>query len=227
MDAVKDFEVALGEVDALLALATAAGEHSPNRPALIKASLLLLTTKVECFFESIVEEYCELVSQHHSTFHLPLALRVGMSRRIFLDAKLECEHIGFQLAAQKFSAISEFWTGKSPCPQVLVDSKFSYGKHGEAQVVKLFRRIGIDNVFEKFPVESEVESMANQGGPTSIAPDFNSLTSIRNNITHSDATPSLAEADVASRKRRLLLFAGALGDYLEGTLISAGDHFEI
>jgi hypothetical protein len=218
MDAVKDFAVALSEVDALLAISEKGDPKSADRPVLIKASLLLLATKVECFFEALVEEYCELACTKESAAHLPPALRVSASRKLFAEGKLDIEHPDINQAIIRFTAIAELWSDKHPCPQVTVDSKFSYGKHGEQQVIKLFRRIGIDDVFQRFLVDDETESLASPEGPTSIAPDFNSMSSIRNNITHSDATPALTEADIRRQKRRLLLFASKLEQHLETSL---------
>lgn len=218
MDAVKDFAGALTEVDALISMSRASASDV-QRSVLIKASLLLLATKVECFLESIVEEYCEAACMAESAAHLPHALRVSASRKMFLDAKLQEEHRNGADTVRQFMAIAEIWGNKAPCPQVTIDCRFSYGRHGENEVIKLFRRVGIPDVFEQFPVDDENESFARPGGATSIAPDFNSMSSIRNNITHSDATPALTEADIERYKRRLVLFAGRLEDYLESTLV--------
>jgi len=218
MDAVKEFAVALAEVDSLITLSKREDTPERDRLVLLKASILLLTTKVECLFESLIEEYCDRVCTRESAAHLPIAIRVSASRKIFMDGKLDTESQEPEVFASKMKAITAIWSDKGPCPQVYVDNKFAYGKHGEQQVTKLFRRIGIKNVFEEFPVEDDTESLAAVTGPTSIAPDFNSLSNIRNNITHSDATPPLTDADIERHKRRLLRFAERLDAHLEGTL---------
>jgi hypothetical protein len=219
MEAVTEFERALAEVDSLVAISRSFDPASPNRHILVKASLLLLAAKLECFFESVVEEYCEGLCTKESAIHLPHAVKVSASRLLFLESRLaELESLEVEKANRLFAEIVAIWSDTRPCPQISIDSKFAYGKHGETQVIRLFRRIGIENVFEAFLIEDETESLASPEGPKSIAPDFNSLSSLRNNIIHTDAAPAMTEEDIIRYKRRMYAFAEKLGAHLDASV---------
>lgn len=208
MDAVEDFAVALGEVDCLVAMSRKTGVGDSERSVLVKASLLLLAAKTECFIEDIVEEYCTMEGKKVTSAEVSEAVRISVSRKRLIDSEfVKNESLERDKALKVLSEVAALWCDTRPCPQLEIDAKFDFGRHGEEEVRRLFRRIGMEGVFDRCLVEDNIESMASSQGPISVAADFNSLTHLRNNIIHTDATPSLTDSDVERYKRRLMLFA--------------------
>lgn len=109
----------------------------------------------------------------------------------------------------------------TPNPIILeIKSKFNYGDHGERELIKLFERIGIDDIFLEVKVFQTQESILDdiEHQEIDIKGSFNSVTNLRNNIIHQDASPNIGIDSVEQYKEHLKLFAKNLIDFLEITI---------
>ncbi len=69
--------------------------------------------------------------------------------------------------------------------------KFDYGTHGEKEIKRLFCLIGIEDIFIQAEASDDINSAR-----IDIRGKINSMTHIRNNIIHEDATPSLTHVEI-------------------------------
>ena len=186
LQATADFDSSLREADALLALAASMHGDAVAFSALLKSSILLLTSKLEAFLEEAAEE-CRffIESAACSSNMLPPAMKVAMLQSFLDDSFLAKLKHGNPQILDRLDAFRELFYGDG-VQRLIVETKFSYGKHGDSEVRKLFQRFGIKDIFES----------AYEDGIDAIKADLNSLTAIRNNIIHNDASPSFSVEQV-------------------------------
>jgi hypothetical protein len=220
--ATEDFLESTQEAQLLLELATNNRERERVCSALNKAGLVLLSGKFEAFAESIAEDYVFRINEVCARVSdIPLVLRVqhtlnSIGKIDRLNAFERRDDI-----AELFGEIGRFWDGGTRPPQLNIDCKFSYGKHGEKELRNLFRIIGVQDVFELVGVHPS-EAPEVEIGQMDFKGVFNSMTNIRNNILHQDATPTLTTEDVITLSASLSRFAITLDAKLGEMLPQAG-----
>jgi hypothetical protein len=218
LESAEEFVKTLGEVELLLREADDAGlgKTSANEEKVAvmnKSAVLLLTGKFEAFLEDAAAELLFAIN------------KVGALRR-HIPERLLAEHSvnAVQALEEKLSkgdldgirtvfiALGRYWTDLDFCSDIKVSCQFNYGKHGDKEVIKLFKRFGFDDVFSKVTVTDDVESIDEGAAPRIIKFEgiINSLTNIRNNILHTDATPSLTTEWLRQQRKALGRFAMAL-----------------
>ncbi len=221
IDSTDAFEKTLAEVEILLAEADKATDDEPKMAVMNKSAVLLLTGKFEAFLESIAEDFIYAMNslRCHGK-HVPLRLLAEHSVRAVqnLDQKLNVGDL--DAVRGVFSAISRLWADLDPCDCLMVPCRFSYGHHGEEEMVKLFRRLGIDGLFDQVVVrEAAREVYDSEDAPLiDIKGIVNSLTGLRNNILHEDASPSLTSTMIRQQSTSLKQFAKELERLLQGVL---------
>ena len=113
------------------------------------------------------------------------------------------------------------WHSGHQIDSVKIDNSFDYGKHGQNAILKLFSRIGIEDIFEIctiYEIEESLSAEPETAQMIDIVADINSMTHIRNNILHTDATPNLTHSQILEYKKHLVLFADKLVQVLEDSL---------
>jgi hypothetical protein len=216
-----DFISTLTEVQVLLRAAELHERNETEYAAFNKSALLLLASKFENFAESIAEDYIACINSLQLCYELishELKLRHTFKTLANIENyKLKHKKVD---AVSTFTKLGELWSSNSNCTDLNVDCKFSYGKHGEAELSKLFSAIGIDNIFEKIQVIKQQETILDN--TPAIEADFkgtfNSVNWIRNNILHQDASPSLTTRMVRDYEEEFKIFARELEKYLNNEL---------
>lgn len=209
--AATDFAEALDEVRSLLLLASVEGRPTAEHSALLKSSILLLATKVEGFLEAAADEArYNLLSRSPQASALPSDLVVAVLQSTIDEAFLMKLRAGNSQAIERLKGISEY-IADGPLTSLPLDVRFSYGKHGEKEVRRLFRRLGIVDIFEEL---TRADNIAGESELRGLLADINSLTAIRNNIIHSDASPSLTVSQVAGFVDRFSRFSVLVVDVL-------------
>lgn len=200
LQATADFDSSLREADALLVLAASMHGDAVAFSALLKSSILLLTSKLEAFLEGAAEE-CRFFIENAacSAGILPSAMRVAMLQSFFDDSFLMKLKHGNPQILDRLDALKELFYG-GEVQKLVVETKFSYGKHGDSEVRKLFQRFGIKDIFES-AYEEDIDA---------IKADLNSLTAIRNNIIHNDASPSFSVEQVLGFVAKMRDFSSRL-----------------
>lgn len=72
-----------------------------------------------------------------------------------------------------------------------------YGKHGQKEIESLFERHGLKAFITSAPIRNSLQMM-------------NSLFSIRNNVIHEDASPSLTHQTIKAHKDNIMHFVDLL-----------------
>lgn len=180
-----DFKDSLTELYDLLVLSSSLRARKNLRPTIYKAVIILLATKLESFLEELIEEFAFLLNSHKNQNTLvPDVLVINHMSMILREVTLVQTLSGTKVH-DICNQISTF--KNDPNPQINIDVKFNYGKHGSKEVKKLFSKIGIENIFDVFfPINLDSREAID------IAADIDSLTAIRNNIIHSSANPTIS-----------------------------------
>ncbi len=198
-----DFIATLREVDILLVSAESSVADEVKHATFNKSALLLLSCKFENFVELLVEQYVYAIN----TFRLPSdripePLRLHHTFQVLGKIEQQRNSGQIDVVKQAFCDIATLWITSNPFDQLTVDNKFAYGKHGEKELIKLFRPIGINDVFAE--IEVNVHDDTSENGADFKRVDFkgmfNSVMNMRNNILHQNATPSLTPGTIRDYK---------------------------
>ena len=214
-DATDIFSEALSEVDYLLKTAAVNEKDEDAYNALNKAAILLLAAKLEAFCEQILEEFCFRINKKGlSCARLPIRIRLNATRTLLHAEFLKwLEHYDEAKTVPSLEALSRLWQQDAIPTNIVMDCKFSYGKHGEREFRRLFQRIGVEDVFESCKVTDDVESydiVPDGQQNTAVTSDVNALVGFRNYIIHNDGTPTVTHIQVERYRKRLFLFAQAI-----------------
>ena len=180
-----------------------------------KSALLLLTAKFENFVETVAEDYINKINTLEITSDkIPDILLVNHT----FQALEKIENIKHKQgeAIQTFKELSNIWSTADTAVALRIKCKFNYGKHGGNQLKKIFAIIGIEDIFSEVKVLQRQESLLEDvEEEIDIKGSFNSVTGLRNNIIHQDASPNIGIESVEQYTEHLKLFAEELIDYLE------------
>jgi hypothetical protein len=217
-----EFIYALHEVDILLKVAEGHQKKPLEYATFNKACLLFLVAKLEVFLEEVVREYTFRIEQLKlPSERFPDIIKLHCSKYLIDEQFLTALDKSRTSSIERLKEISLLWHSGHQINSVKIDNSFDYGKHGQNAILKLFSRIGIENIFEICPIYETEESLTDEPETTQmidIVADINSMTGIRNNILHSDATPNLTHFQILEYRKHLVLFADKLVQVLEDSL---------
>jgi hypothetical protein len=223
-DSFEEFKIALDEVNVLI---TQAGEYIQDQlkySVFNKSAVILLMAKFESYLENVVDEFCfRLSGLKLKAKNIPLSIRFQASRDIitgdFLedlerDRTTDNEKLQRKLK-KKLQELSSIWDDECLPVKIEISNKFDYGKHGEKEIRRFFKRIGIDDVFNKFLIDKKVDGIDGEESYTiSAASDINSLTFYRNAIIHSDSNLNITHDQIKAYKDNLYYFADKIDNKL-------------
>ena len=211
---LQSFLETLAEVDILIQFSKTYTSDELKYMTFNKSALLLLTTKFETFVESIAEQYIYVLNHLNLPCNdIPKILRLHHSQYILENFKKYQNLRDFQRHATELTDLSLLWDSEKPFNRLKIECKFSYGKHGGKELQRLFKQIGIDNIFSSVNIFRERENMWDDK-PQKIHVDFksifNRIVNMRNNIIHEDASPGLTCGVVDDYKELFKDFATEL-----------------
>lgn len=221
LDSTTAFEKTLAEVEILLAEADRSVDNEPKTAVMNKAAVLLLTGKFEAFLESVAEDFLfAMNSLRCHGRHVPLRLLAEHSVKAVQNLRQKLDSGNLDAVRKAFSAVSRLWSDLDPCTRLAVPCRFNYGRHGEDEIVKLFRRLGVDDLFEQVVVHETTREIydSEEEQQVDIRGLVNSLTGLRNNILHQDASPSLTSTTIRQQSTSLKEFARELERLLQALL---------
>jgi hypothetical protein len=217
-EATDDFIAAMTEVDYLL---RSAGNNQADAAAynvLNKATILLLSAKLEAFIEQIVEEYCfSLTKKQLPSERVPVRIRLSATQRLLSDEFLiALDRLKETKVVPALEAIGQLWHRGTMPGEIAVDCRFAYGKHGEKEVRRLFQRLGVEDIFESCKIIEDSQSYATPDTKSelSMASDVNAIIGYRNYIIHNDGTPSVTHDQLDRYRRYLLKFVRRVDDFM-------------
>lgn len=220
-DSVVDFQESLAEVTLLLTIAQDREGDQAIQSALTKAALLLLMGKFENFAECLAEEAVFRINNASLPVErIPVRLKLIHSAHAISDVAYIRKVERQEQSSAILQSLASLWSPNGKGMALEIPCRFSYGKHGEDELRKLFDPFGILDVFDAVEIRDTTETLADT--PTAGVVDFrgvfNGTTNIRNNILHQDATPELTVEQVATYRDLFANFADGLGHVLRETL---------
>ncbi len=140
-----EFTNTLKEVDLLLREAEEAAPGNPQAneekfAVMNKSALLLLTGKFEAFLEGVAEDFLSAIKRMGAKArHLPVRILAEHSVKTVRDVEQKLNNGDTKAIRTIFVGLGRYWIDLDPCGELDVSCKFNYGKHGEAEVIRLFK----------------------------------------------------------------------------------------
>jgi hypothetical protein len=217
-EAFSELHVALEEVNMLIKSASKNEKNDLYYKAINKSAILLLAAKFEAFIENILEEYISKLNQLKlSNIKVPQIIKLNHSFNK-LDRILSCKGHKHKLTEIEglFKELSVLWSSRKQIfRSIELPISFVY-KHGEKEITDLFIQIGMTNILDE-------EIISNKKEKIDIRGKINSLTHLRNNIIHEDATPTLTHIEIRDYLESFQKFAEKITDLLKADLIRIRD----
>ncbi|ARD28899.1 hypothetical protein OTEC02_09020 [Acinetobacter lactucae] len=197
-EALKDFNESLDELRILIKLSNDFKKFNrlEKQSLMFRSIVLFLGTHLECFFESIAEEYLFKIEQCSlPRDRIPINLLMSSVHHHFneeLISNIQSKKPACKVGILK---LAEILSCDSPVTELKIDTRFSYGKHGSKIVKKLFERLDIPDIFSLCKVFTEQETMLSdtpESVEVNIKGKFDLLTSARNQLIHEYKAPSQA-----------------------------------
>jgi hypothetical protein len=222
--AFSDFKESLLEVDILCEAAESSQTDERKYSTFNKAALLLIAGKFEAFAESLVAEFIFRLNERALPCNqIPNVIRLHHTFNALSKLETVRQKHKHPEALLLFNELGRVWATQETFSDLEIEASFSFGQHGEAQLVKLFEKIGVEDVLNSVSLDDEVETVSTDA-PVSTPVDFrgifNSVTNMRNNILHEDASPNLNSVQVRRYRTYFERFARQLDDHLTGILLT-------
>lgn len=210
-----EFITTLEEVELLLEYASKNERNELCYKTFNKSAILLLMSKVESFLENILDEYLTKINELNLEIkEIPLLLKLSHSFQKIDELTNKKQKNNHQEIASILADISRLWgSQETKFNELSIDFNFTFGKHGETEIKKLFSLIGIDDIFDVVKIHETTEE--GEMKRIDIKGKINSLTHIRNNIIHEDATPSLTHVDIIDFVKSFKIFANQVATLLD------------
>lgn len=222
-DSFLEFTNGLKEVKVLTLSAQENEDETLKYLTFNKSAILLLMAKFESFIEHTIEEYVEIINNMNICMsNLPEVLKINHSLYAIEKNKDILEHKHKTKEQIKlFEDLGKVWNSNKIIKKFSINTKFSYGKHGEKDLIKIFQNLGIEDIFKCIKIyEKSASLVEDKCYEIDFKSKFNSLVNLRNNITHEDATPTLTNLDLNNYERYLESFSNELIKFLNKNLIN-------
>ncbi len=222
---IDGFEQTLQEVEILIEMAKECENNNQIKyGAINKSAFLLLASKFENFIERILEDYIDSICQLNlPCTQLPEILLIQHTFQLLNKIESYNAPHKHHKAKDVFKDVGQLWVTENNISRLDIKCKFSYGKHGEKEFQKLFNIIGFNDIFSEIEITDREESLYDDISEQIIVVDFkgkiNSLTNLRNNILHQDASPNLDVNMIEQYKKYIGQFAQKLITLLNTKII--------
>lgn len=202
IDSVDAFKDRIKEIDILLTYARNNQRTLDKYKLFNKTAVVLLCTHFEVFVESFIADHVDALKRCYKSDTIPQYMKDNYINDTIKSLKdLACPSKKAKPLRALFRLHDSKVLDMSAISDLEIDMKYSFGKHGQDDTAKLFRKFG----FAAF-----VDS------PAFKAPfrNINSAINIRNNIIHEGSAPNLSHNDVIMYKNDFLKFAGDLESHV-------------
>jgi len=135
-------------------------DNNENREILTNLLVIDIVTQLEVYVERLLKQF---VKQYNliglTSCQIDERIKLEHSKKIIskLNDSFKHEHKTTECMA-RLEDIRDIWTTEK---QVKIDLNLKYprGKHGELQFEKLFKKIGIDDIFNEIVIQSDSSSL--------------------------------------------------------------------
>lgn len=202
IDSVDAFKERIKEIDVLLAYARS-NQHMLDKYKLFnKTAVVLLCTHFEVFVESFIAEHVDALRACYKSDKLPQYMKDNYINDTIKSLK---DLASPSKKTKQLKALFRLHDSKvldmTDIPDLELDMKYSFGKHGQEDTERLFCKFGfatfVDSPSFKDPFRN-----------------INSAINIRNNIIHEGSAPNLSHNDVIMYKNDFLKFASDLESHV-------------
>lgn len=208
MDSIDQIRSNISEIDIILNYARQNQTNIQNYQMFNKIAVVLLCTKFEVFLEEFVDEHSRSILQGHTNTSISTTMKenyvevavtnaAGVKNKTARNAYLQSLLTLLKNDGSSIAALTN----------IRPSTKFAYGKHGQAEIEKLFSRHGLETFIKSADAQNALMMM-------------NSLFSIRNNVIHEDASPGLTHQTIEGHRDNIMHFV----DLVENDVIT--NHFK-
>lgn len=202
IDSVDAFKERIKEIDVLLVYARSNQRTLDKYKLFNKTAVVLLCTHFEVFVESFIAEHVDALRLCYKSDTIPQYMKDNYINDTIKSLKdLACPSKKAKPLRALFRLHDSKVLDMSAISDLEIDMKYSFGKHGQDDTAKLFRKFGfaafVDSPAFKVPFRN-----------------INSAINIRNNIIHEGSAPNLSHNDVIMYKNDFLKFAGDLESHV-------------
>ena len=202
IDSIDAFRANLAEIDVLHSYALLNEKKIQEYRLFNKVAVVLLCTSFEVMVESFIAEHTENLLLCYDNLTLPQFMKDNyindtikylMSAPVPSQKKKQLRAL-FQLHGNKSIQVSTL-------SDLVLEMRFSIGKHGQKETERIFTKFGLKSFIESSSFISAFGTI-------------NSAVAMRNNIIHEGSTPSLTHVDVENYKDAFLEFSSALENHM-------------
>lgn len=213
---VDDFKNRLAEVDTLIVYAQANQRSVDKYQLFNKTAMVLLCSHFEVFVEAFISEHVDVLRVCYRSDTIPQYMKDNyINDTIRLLKEMSVPSKKTRPLKALFKLHDSVTTEVANITDLVLDMKYSFGKHGQADTERLFKKFG----FEGFVDSNDFKDPFKK---------INSAISIRNSIIHEGSVPMLSHGDVSSYKQEFVKFAEALeNDVLRNQVTYYGKEYYI
>ena len=198
IDSVDAFKEHIKEIDILLTYASKNHRSLDRYKLFNKTAVVLLCTHFEVFVESFIAEHVDVLRLCYRSDTIPQYMKDNYINDTINSLK---EHPIPSKKVKPLRALFRLHDSNvldmSAISDLKIDMKYSFGKHGQEDTERLFRKFGFTDFVDSSSFKDPFRNI-------------NSAINIRNNIIHEGSAPNLTHNDVVTYKNDFLKFAGNL-----------------
>lgn len=202
IESVDDFRSRLTEIDTLIAYARANTRNLDKYKLFNKTAIVLLCSHFEVFVEAFIAEHVDVIRACYQSGTIPQYMKDN-----YIDDTFKALR-GLANPSKKqkpLKALFKLHDSSSVNMMTIndleLDMKYSFGKHGQEDTEKLFKKFGFGFFVNSPSFQDPFKKI-------------NSAIFIRNNIIHEGTAPTLSHADVIIYKNEFLCFANGLEQFV-------------
>ncbi|WP_461466699.1 HEPN domain-containing protein [Parvimonas micra] len=192
------------EVEKLIELSTSNQELIQ---LFISSAVVLLGAKFESCIENLIEEYVNKINDESSKNKVPDELKFSSiyNKLVEYKERINNNHYDCFETDQNFlDEFSKFVNGIiNNSNRLKINNKFSYGKHGYKELVKLFKNIAVDIRLDNFNIYVRESIFSGVSHEITFESEFNKFTKNRNTVIHENECPNITGDDI---KNTVIIF---------------------
>ena len=208
IESVDDFKGNLSEIDTLVVYADHNQQNVDKYKLFNKTAIILLCTHFEVFVEAFIAEHVDILKLCYKSDTLPQYMKDNYIN----DTIKSLKELGVPSKKQKplralFRLHDSVPSDMPTIGDLVIDMKYSFGKHGQDETEKLFKKFGFAGFVNSPSFQDPFQKI-------------NSAINIRNNIIHEGSAPTLTHTDVITFKDEFKKFADGLEQYVMNNQIT-------
>lgn len=202
IESIDDFKKNLKEVDILIAYSRANVKKVDKYKLFNKTAVVLLCSHFEVFIEAFISEHVDVLKSCYLSDTLPQYMKDNyINDTIKLLRTISDPSKNPKPLKALFRLHDSATSDIRAIPDLELDIKYSFGRHGQKDTERLFRKFG----FATFVLSQAFQD------PFKV---INSVINIRNHIVHEGSAPMLTHEDIVSYRSEFLKFANGLEQYV-------------